>query len=214
MKEFTNIDYLEDIRKKIPGYDLMLEIIFNAILKQEFPNSNINTILSIAGQSEEIKFLQSRYSFSSLSLVEASEKMLELVKESCQNVRNFKHIHYYCQTFEEYENTTQYDLCICLLVLQFVEDPAFFLKKVYHSLLPHGTFLLSIFSNVQLEYWKEFALSRGANPEQVEKTFSQQETVMKVLSPTMIENLLQEIGFTNITKVCQILSTTLWLIKK
>ena len=107
MKEFTNIDYLEDIRKKIPGYDLMLEIIFNAILKQEFPNSNINTILSIAGQSEEIKFLQSRYSFSSLSLVEASEKMLELVKESCQNVRNFEHIHYYCQTFEEYETTTQ-----------------------------------------------------------------------------------------------------------
>ena len=32
MKKFIINNYLEDIRKKIPAYDLMLEIIFNSIL--------------------------------------------------------------------------------------------------------------------------------------------------------------------------------------
>ena len=34
MKEFTINNYLEDIRKKVPAYDLMLEIIFNSILEK------------------------------------------------------------------------------------------------------------------------------------------------------------------------------------
>ena len=33
MKEFMIDSYLEDIRKKIPAYDLMIEILFNSILK-------------------------------------------------------------------------------------------------------------------------------------------------------------------------------------
>lgn len=31
MKKF-NVNYLEDIQRKIPGYNLMLDIVFNAIL--------------------------------------------------------------------------------------------------------------------------------------------------------------------------------------
>ena len=41
MKEFTINNYLEDIRKKAPAYDLMLEIIFNSILKIETDISQI-----------------------------------------------------------------------------------------------------------------------------------------------------------------------------
>lgn len=41
MKEFTINNYLEDIRKKIPAYDLMLEIIFNSILKVKIDISQI-----------------------------------------------------------------------------------------------------------------------------------------------------------------------------
>jgi len=50
MKEFTINNYLEDIRKKVPAYDLMLEIIFNSILKIETDISQIKNILSIGGQ--------------------------------------------------------------------------------------------------------------------------------------------------------------------
>ena len=35
MKEFMIDSYLEDIRKKIPAYDLMIEILFNSVLKVE-----------------------------------------------------------------------------------------------------------------------------------------------------------------------------------
>jgi len=59
MKEFIINNYLEDIRKKIPAYDLMLEIIFNSILKIETNISQIKNILSIGGQSFEVKNLSS-----------------------------------------------------------------------------------------------------------------------------------------------------------
>ena len=58
MKEFMIDSYLEDIRKKIPAYDLMIEILFNSILKVETKILQIKNILSIGGQSLEIKIYQ------------------------------------------------------------------------------------------------------------------------------------------------------------
>ena len=51
MKEFMIDSYLEDIRKKIPAYDLMIEILFNSVLKIETKILQIKDILSIGGQS-------------------------------------------------------------------------------------------------------------------------------------------------------------------
>ena len=58
MKKFIINNYLEDIRKKIPAYDLMLEIIFNSILKVKTNISQIKNILAIGGQSFEAKTYQ------------------------------------------------------------------------------------------------------------------------------------------------------------
>lgn len=211
MKEFTINNYLEDIRKKIPAYDLMFEIIFNSLLKIETDTLQIKNILAIGGQSFEAKNLSEIYNNSKITIVEPSEIMLNIVKNECKDLKNLEYI---CDKFENYKNDKNFQLCLCLLVLQFVEKPKNFLEKIYNDLSKNGLLIISIFSNRQLAYWKEFALSRGAKKEQVEKTFSNQSEIMNVLSPDYIENLLKEIGFSKIEKICEILSVDMWLVKK
>jgi len=211
MKEFMIDSYLEDIRKKIPAYDLMIEILFNSILKVETKILQIKNILSIGGQSLEIKNLSDIYKDSKITVVEPSETMINIVKKECNNLKNLEYI---CDKFENYTNNKNFQLCLCLLVLQFVDNPKKFLEKIYKSLDKNGVFIISVFSNKQLNYWKEFALARGARKEQVEKTFRNQSRVMYVLSADYIENLLKETGFSKIEKVCEVLSVSMWAVRK
>ena len=211
MKEFMTDSYLEDIRKKIPAYDLMIEILFNSVLKVEDKILEIKDILSIGGQSLEIKNLSDIYKDSKITVVEPSEIMINIVKNECNNLKNLEYI---CDKFENYKNNKNFQLCLCLLVLQFVENPKSFLEKIYKSLDKNGVFIISVFSNKQLNYWKEFALARGARKEQVKKTFRNQSEVMNVLPADYVENLLKEIGFSKIEKVCEVLSVSMWAVRK
>ena len=211
MKEFMIDSYLEDIRKKIPAYDLMIEILFNSVLKVETKILQIKNILSIGGQNLEIKNLSDIYKDSKITVVEPSEIMINIVKNECNNLKNLEYI---CDKFENYTNNKNFQLCLCLLVLQFVDNPKKFLEKIYKSLDKNGIFIISIFSNRQLNYWKEFALARGARKEQVEKTFRNQSGVMNVLSADYVENLLKETGFFKIEKVCEVLSVSMWIVRK
>ena len=128
MKEFTINNYLEDIRKKVPAYDLMLEIIFNSILKIETDISQIKNILSIGGQSFEVKNLSKIYNNSKITIIEPSEIMLNIVKNECKNLKNLEYIY---DKFENYKDNKNFQLCLCLLVLQFIEEPQRFLEKIY-----------------------------------------------------------------------------------
>ena len=211
MKEFTINNYLEDIRKKVPAYDLMLEIIFNSILKIETDISQIKNILSIGGQSFEVKNLSKIYNNSKITIIEPSEIMLNIIKNECKNLKNLEYIY---DKFENYKDNKNFQLCLCLLVLQFIEEPQKFLEKIYNSLDSNWLLIISIFSNKQLTYWKELALSRGAKKEQVEKTFNNQSEVMNILSPEYVEGLLKESGFSKIERICEVLSTDMWVVRK
>ena len=210
MKKFIEDNYLEDI-KKIPAYDLMLEIIFNAVLQVEMKTLKIKNVLSIGGQSFEVKKLSKICKNSEITLIEPSEIMINIVKNECNNLKNLEYI---CDKFENYTNNKNFQLCLCLLVLQFVDNPKKFLEKIYKSLDKDGIFIISIFSNRQLNYWKEFALARGARKEQVEKTFRNQSGIMNVLSADYVENLLKKTGFSKIEKVCEVLSVSMWAVRK
>lgn len=211
MKKFIEDNYLEDIRKKIPAYDLMFEIIFNAVLKVEARILTVKNILSIGGQSFEIQNLSKIYKDSKITTIEPSETMMSIIKNECKNLKNLEYI---CDKFENYKNNKNFQLCLCLLVLQFVKNPKSFLKKIYNNLDENGILIISIFSNKQLNYWKEFALARGARKEQVEKMFYNQSEVMNILSVDYVENLLKEIGFSKIEKICEVISVSMWILKK
>ena len=211
MKKFIEDNYLEDIRKKIPAYDLMLEIIFNAVLKVEIRILTVKNVLSIGGQSFEIQNLSKIYKDSKITTIEPSETMMSIIKNECKNLKNLEYI---CDKFENYKNNKNFQLCLCLLVLQFVENPKSFLEKIYKNLDENGVLVISIFSNKQLNYWKEFALARGARKEQVEKMFYNQSEVMNILSVDYVENLFKGIGFSKIEKICEMLSVSMWVLKK
>lgn len=211
MKKFIEDNYLEDIRKKIPAYDLMFEIIFNAVLKVETRILTVKNVLSIGGQSFEVRNLSKIFGNSEVTVIEPSEIMINIVKNECNNLKNLEYI---CDKFENYKNNKNFQLCLCLLVLQFVENPKSFLEKIYKNLDENGVLVISIFSNKQLNYWKEFALARGARKEQVEKMFYNQSEVMNILSVDYVENLFKGIGFSKIEKICEMLSVSMWVLKK
>jgi len=111
MKEFMIDSYLEDIRKKIPAYDLMIEILFNSVLKVETKILQIKNILSIGGQSLEIKNLSDIYKDSKITVVEPSEIMINIVKNECNNLKNLEYI---CDKFENYTNNKNFQLFLYL----------------------------------------------------------------------------------------------------
>ena len=210
MKEFKNKDYQKEIRQKIPGYDLMLDLIFQAILPSLLPELSVIDVLGLASQADKLKNLADLFPQASLTVVEPSLSMLNLVREEASLPQTL----YLNSSFEEAELRKSYQICSCLLVLQFVENPRFFLQKIYDSLDEGGVLILSLFSNQYLDYWHPMAVHLGANPQQVQATAANQSKLMKSLSAQEVEGWLAEIGFAKTERVCQILSSFVWIARK
>ena len=201
MKEFKNKDYATEIRQKIPGYDVMLDVIFRGVLLRLAPSLKVDKVLALASQTDELNGLASLFPKAGLTVVEPSETMLQELKRQVYLP-------------QEAILPSAYQICSCLLVLQFVENPSFFLRKIYDSLSEGGLLILSFFSNQQLGYWKTLASELGANQQQIQRTYKNQASLMNSLSPQEVANLLEDAGFTNIEQVCQVLSTFVWIIRK
>ena len=210
MKEFKNKDYATEIRQKIPGYDVMLDVIFRGVLLRLAPSLKVDKVLALASQTDELNGLASLFPKAGLTVVEPSEAMLQELKRQV----HLPQAEYLNSRFEEAVLPSAYQICSCLLVLQFVENPSFFLRKIYESLSEDGLLILSFFSNQQLGYWKTLASELGANQQQIQRTYENQTSLMNSFSPQEVANLLEEAGFTNIEQVCQVLSTFVWIIRK
>lgn len=210
MKEFNSKNYAEDMKKKIPAYELMFELIFQAILPLT-DKEKVKNVLLIGGQANEINGISEVFPDASMTVIEPNEKMLT---EAKRQTLSHEKVEFIGSKFEDYVTDKKYDICICLLVLQFVEDDEFFLSKIYGCLEQAGVLFLSIFSSEMLEYWKNFAIARGADKGQVSKTCSQQAQVMKVLSLSTVEKQLLDLDFIEMEKILQVLSVALWRCKK
>ncbi len=213
MKQFDKKNYVEDVRRKIPGYDLMAEIIFRAVIPNYKDTHIVKNILCIGGQNYEVQGITEAFPTAKLFLIEPSQVMIDVVREECLGLKE-ENIRYVCDKFENFNVEQSFDLCLCLLVIQFVEDIPFFLKKIHNSLGENAMLILSVFSKEQLEYWKYFALHMGADFIQVQKTYERQEEVMKSLSRNEVENHLKNAGFHNVEMVCQILPSIMWVAEK
>ena len=210
MKEFKNKDYATEIRQKIPGYDVMLDVIFRGVLLRLAPSLKVDKVLALASQTAELNGLVSLFPKAGLTVVEPSEAMLQELKRQ----GHLPQAAYLNRRFDEAVLPSAYQMCSCLLVLQFVENPSFFLQKIYDSLGEGGLLILSFFSNQQLGYWKTLASELGANQQQVQRTYENQAGLMNSLSPQEVADMLENAGFTNIEQVCQVLSTFVWIITK
>ena len=141
MKEFKNKDYATEIRQKIPGYDVMLDVIFRGVLLRLAPSLKVDKMLALASQTDELNGLASLFPKAGLTVVEPSEAMLQELKRQVY----LPQAEYLNSRFEEAILPSAYQICSCLLVLQFVENPSFFLRKIYESLSEDGLLILSFF---------------------------------------------------------------------
>lgn len=88
------------------------------------------------------------------------------------------------------------------------------MKTIYSNLDDDGILVLSVFTCEYLDYWHEFALTLGANPDEIDMTCRFQSKKMKVLKVDEVEVMLRDIGFSSVDRVCQIMPTALWYVKK
>ena len=173
---------------------------------------NVKNICAIGSQSYEVKNLISKYNKSKIVVV-PSEILLSMVSKDIDS-SNLDNIELVNPKFEELNIKDKFQLCLCLIVLQFTENPYEFLKTIYGNLDDDGILVLSVFTCEFLDYWHEFALNLGANPDEIEMTYRSHSNKMRVLKVNEVEEMLRDIGFSSIERLCQIMPTALWYIKK
>lgn len=102
MKKFNNKvyaeNYINDISLKIPGYDLMFDLIFKGVIPVEM-QSTLANILSVGGGEIEMNNLLEIFPNASYTLLDSSQDMLNMVKNSINSDNS--HIEYINQSFEE-----------------------------------------------------------------------------------------------------------------
>lgn len=210
MKNFDNQKYVEqyhhDVRKKIPGYDLMFELIFRAVLPVE--TDSINNALLIGGGVKEIEYLLGSCQPNHLTIVDSSHEMIKEYKKMVTEVSHDIML----ETFETCTLSCNYDFVSCLLVLHFVLEPKVFLAKIYQSMSKDGVLFLSVFTNYHLDWWQRYCKSMGLTKDQLELTKSQKN--IREINANEVEKILYEVGFKKVEKISQILSTELWIVKK
>lgn len=215
MKNFNQVEYAtnyaSDMAAKLPGYELMFELIFKGILPVEAPKS-VTEMLTIGGSVIEAKGLLDQFPSAKLTCLDNSEKMLALIREALPT--DIARVHYTQQAFEEHAAQKKYQLVLALLVVHFVHDKQQFFARLFASLADNGCCILSAFSNQHLDWWKEYALANGAKQIDVLRTFHQQEQVMESVSPQEIEALAQAAGFQRMEKFAQILTIDAWILFK
>lgn len=125
MKEFKNKDYATEIRQKIPGYDVMLDVIFRGVLLRLAPSLKVDKVLALASQTDELNGLASLFPKAGLTVVEPSEAMLQELKSQV----HLPQAEYLNNRFEEAVLPSAYQICSCLLVLSLLRIPAYFFEK-------------------------------------------------------------------------------------
>lgn len=174
---------------------------------------NVKNIFAIGSQSYEVLNLNSLFDKSKIVVIEPSELMLSMVSKDI-NSSDLDNIELINAKFEELNIKDKAQLCLCLLVLQFTDNPYEFLKTIYDNLDHDGILVLSVFTCEYLDYWHEFALKSGANSDEIEATHRSQSKKMRVLKVDQVVEMLRDIGFNSLERVCQIIPTVLWCIKK
>lgn len=211
MKQFTNekyvSNYLADIRTKIPGYDLMFELVFDSIIPLYLNKQFKQSFLLVGGGLIEIDYIQKKYSSSSLTIIDSSQEMINVYKEKLNDTS----VKLITNKFEDCNLNKKFTLCISLLVLHFINDKEIFLKKAYDSLVDDGFLIVSTFSNYHLDWWREFSVSRGADSYQIDFAINTENEYMNILEVKEIEAILLDTGFNKVEKISQILCIDLWI---
>jgi tRNA (cmo5U34)-methyltransferase len=206
MKHFddkTAAAYDLDIRSRIPGYDLIQELI-SAVLDVEVPNSGRMLVVG-SGTGEEIVRLSRRYSGWKIDGIEPSQEMNKIAVDRTAAYRSQNQIQFHESRIEDYPIGVGYDVAISALVSHFIPDDGAkrqYFEKIYAHLKPGAPVILVDMMKQQDCVGEKFiannyfwAKSQGMNMEKLRDMPSRLRTMFHPMTEDRLKELLDETGF-------------------
>lgn len=124
MKKFdspTALAYDQDIRARIPGYDLIQELLCS-ILQVEAPMEQASVLVAGSGSGEEILRLSQQRLGWSFTGVDPSEAMNGLAAEKFQQNGISNHVKIESKKIQDFHSASKYEIGLSILVSHFIPD--------------------------------------------------------------------------------------------
>jgi tRNA (cmo5U34)-methyltransferase len=205
-KEFDNISkkYDEQRKKFIPCFDDFYGVAVSiASVDKENPD-----ILDIgAGTGLLSGFLMEKYPKASFTLIDLSEKMLDIAKDRFRSNSNIK---YTVGDYSKYNFVEKYDLVVSALSIHHLEDEEkkVLYEKIYSMLKQNGIFInadlvsgeTSFIENLNKTTWKRYIEYSGLPEEEILAGYER----MKFDKESKLDqqiNWFKEIGFCDVSCV-------------
>ncbi|WP_144614395.1 class I SAM-dependent methyltransferase [Bacillus cereus] len=199
--------YEQKIPCKIPGYytlyEMMNHFLFTTLSKE---NLNPNLLVIGAGGGQEILSIGKQNSNLSFTGVDPSKSMLQLAKKRIENEGIQNQIHFVHGTVH-----SLFDAATCMLVLHFIptmKEKKELLTKISSRLKPGAPFFLSSINGIphtsmfsaQLNAWRNHMMQNQIALEDWNRFENSFETEISPISETNLLTIMEECGFTQITR--------------
>jgi tRNA (cmo5U34)-methyltransferase len=204
--------YEQTIPLKIPGYYTLYEMV-NHFLSTIRSKQNItqNLLVIGAGGGQEILSIGKQNSSLYFTGVDPSESMLQLAKKRIENENTQNQIHFVHGTIHSLLPNQLFDAATCMLVLHFIptiNEKKELLNEISSRLKPGAPFFLSTINGVpdtsiftlQLNAWRNHMLQNQIQLKDWERFENSFETEIFPISETNLLAIMEECGFTQITR--------------
>ncbi|MGZ9770508.1 class I SAM-dependent methyltransferase [Bacillus toyonensis] len=204
--------YERTIPLKIPGYFTLYDMM-NHFLLTTFPKENMNPNLLVigAGGGQEILSIGKQNSNLSFTGADPSESMLQLAKKRIENESIQNQIHFVHGTVHSLLTNPLFDAATCMLVLHFIptlKEKQELLNEISSRLKPGAPFFLSSINSIphtsmfsaQLNAWRNHMMQNQIPLKDWDRFENSFETEIFPISETNLLTIMEECGFTQITR--------------
>jgi tRNA (cmo5U34)-methyltransferase len=202
--------YDKNTRISVPTYDALFAMI-QAYFRAQLAETEASLLVVGAGGGNELSAWGPSNPNWSFTGVDPSDVMLQMAHEKSVQLGLEKRVRLLQGTIDDLPDPDEkFDAASCILVLHFIhelEEKLKLLKDIHDHLQPGKPFVLvtaygdrdSAELQDRINVWKSFFLDAGYEKAKVEEMGK---VIMKIsfISDSEIERLLEEAGFTNITR--------------
>jgi tRNA (cmo5U34)-methyltransferase len=203
--------YETNARISIPTYDAIFGMV-QSYFRAELSGEGASVLVIGAGGGNELSAWGPTNPEWIFTGVDISEEMLKIAQHKANQLGMSNRVKLIHGTINDLpKDAAAYDAASCILVLHFIDnmqEKLELLKSIHAKLKPGSPFVLvsaygdrdSTELKDRLNVWGSFWLDAGRSPSKVNEMVNTGIMKISFLPEKQIEGLLQESGFTNITK--------------
>lgn len=202
--------YEQSTRISVPAYDTLFAVT-QAYFRAQLGEQEASLLVVGAGGGNELSAWGPTNPHWAFTGIDPAEEMLQIAQHKAKQLGLEDRVQLLQGTIDNLpSNTSKFDAASCILVLHFIEDreeKLNLLKNIHAQLKPGKPFVLACAYGEReseelqdrIKIWQSFFLEAGYKKEKVE---SMGKLIMNIsfISTQEIEQLLQEAGFTHITR--------------